>query len=82
MTAPPWVDDLFPFPTPAPFALVMDLAWQKATREGYYDLCEFGTTFLMFDFAAAPAPRKGGSARRSSSAGADGPTRLAVRPDE
>lgn len=43
MAPPPWIDDLFPFPTPAPLAALVDIAW--ATHEA------FG-----FDLTSVPRP--------------------------
>jgi len=46
---------LFPFPTPAPFATLMDLAGEHATDDGYYDWIEHLTCYdFMFDFTVLP----------------------------
>jgi hypothetical protein len=57
---PPWLDDLFPFPTPPVLARLVDIAWEHATREGYYDYTLMSTYFdFMFDLATFPRPPEG-----------------------
>jgi hypothetical protein len=58
--SPPWVDDLFLFPTPTPLAKLLDIAWQHATEEGYYNWCELLAHYdFMFDLARVPRPPAG-----------------------
>lgn len=58
---PPWVDDLFPFPTPPPFAKLVDIAWEHAfTDEDLYDEDLLVTHYdFMFDLEAAPGAPDG-----------------------
>ncbi|TQK44126.1 hypothetical protein FBY35_5610 [Streptomyces sp. SLBN-118] len=59
-TPPPWVDDFFPFATPAALARLVDIAWQHATREGYYEWCELLSHYgFMFDLECVPSPPEG-----------------------
>jgi hypothetical protein len=59
LSSPPWVDDLFPFPTPAAFVPLVERAWRDATREGYYDFCEFAGHLQLFELTAIPDPPPG-----------------------
>ncbi|MDL4773988.1 MULTISPECIES: hypothetical protein [Thermomonosporaceae] len=62
MTAPPpWVDDLFPFPTPPGLARLVDIAWADAfTDEDEYDEALLATHYdFMFDLEAAPGAPDG-----------------------
>ncbi|GAA2397588.1 hypothetical protein GCM10010191_00290 [Actinomadura vinacea] len=58
---PPWVDDLFPFPTPPALAKLIDIAWEHAfTDEDLYDECLLASHFgFMFDLEAVPAAPDG-----------------------
>ncbi|MFI0446927.1 hypothetical protein [Actinomadura sp. 6N118] len=60
-TPPPWVDDLFPFPTPPALAKLIDIAWEHAfTDEDQYDDGVVITHYdFMFDLACAPLAPKG-----------------------
>ncbi|MBT2233442.1 hypothetical protein [Nonomuraea sp. NEAU-A123] len=63
-TPPPWVDDLFPFPTPPALRTLIDIAWQDA-----YDFYEENESYdytllvshydFMFDLATIPRPPDG-----------------------
>lgn len=56
IAVPAWVDDLFRCPTPAPFARLIDIAWQHAARPGYYDWVDLATHYdFMFDLTTVPA---------------------------
>ncbi|MEV0386637.1 hypothetical protein [Nonomuraea sp. NPDC050643] len=63
-TPPPWVDDLFPFPTPPALRTLVDIAWQHAydfylENESYdYGLLETHYDFI-FDFDMFPRPPDG-----------------------
>ncbi|MEU5646149.1 hypothetical protein [Streptomyces milbemycinicus] len=63
-TPPPWVDDLFPFPTPPALRTLIDIAWQDAYdffRENEsYDCTLLETHYdFMFDLATTPRPPDG-----------------------
>lgn len=60
-TPPPWVDDLFPFPTPPALQTLVDIAWQRAYEryvedESYDDTLVATHYDFMFDLAATPRP--------------------------
>ncbi|PUB25503.1 hypothetical protein C8K30_107256 [Promicromonospora sp. AC04] len=63
-TPPPWVDDLFPFPTPPALRTLIDVAWQAA-YDFYRENESFDHTLLeshydfMFDLEATPRPLAG-----------------------
>jgi hypothetical protein len=63
-TPPPWVDDLFSFPTPPALRTLIDIAWQAAyefylANESYdYSLLETHFDF-MFDLTRFPRPPEG-----------------------
>ncbi|MES4905885.1 MULTISPECIES: hypothetical protein [unclassified Streptomyces] len=58
---PPWVDDLFSFPTPPALATLIDIAWEYAfTDEGEYDDGLLSTHYdFMFDLEAVPSAPDG-----------------------
>jgi hypothetical protein len=58
---PPWVDDLFAFPTPPTLAALIDIAWQDAfTEDGAYDDGAAITRFdFMFDLSSVPRAPEG-----------------------
>ncbi|MFG2087813.1 hypothetical protein [Spirillospora sp. NPDC048824] len=58
---PPWVDDLFPFPTPPALAKLVDIAWEHAfIDEDMYDEGLLITHYdFMFDLEAAPGAPDG-----------------------
>ncbi|WP_283137374.1 hypothetical protein [Rhizohabitans arisaemae] len=61
---PPWVDDLFPFPTPPALRTLVDIVWQHAyafyQENESYDFTLLGTHYdFMFDLAAIPRPPDG-----------------------
>lgn len=59
-TPPPWVDDLFPFPTPPALRTLIDIAWQENES---YDSSLLETHYdFMFDLAVTPRPPDGGDA--------------------
>jgi hypothetical protein len=63
-SAPRWVDDLFPFPTPPAFRTLIDIAWERAyeyyLETDSYDFIELSTTFdFMFDLQRFPGPLDG-----------------------
>ncbi|NBE99357.1 hypothetical protein FE391_32955 [Nonomuraea sp. KC401] len=59
-TPPPWVDDLFPFPTPPALRTLVDIAWRAAYENDGYDhtllISHYG---FMFDLATIPRPPEG-----------------------
>lgn len=60
LVPPAWFDDLFPFPTPSALAGLVDIAWQRATEEGYYDYTLLESHYdFMFDLAGVPVPPAG-----------------------
>ncbi len=57
---PRWVDDLFRYPTPPPFAALIDIAWRDVTRDGCYYWLDLATYFnCMFELTAVPASPEG-----------------------
>ncbi|MEU6711231.1 hypothetical protein ABZ897_07080 [Nonomuraea sp. NPDC046802] len=63
-TAPPWADDLFPFPTPPALRTLVDIAWQHAypfyEENETYDYCLLESHFdFMFDLDMIPRPPEG-----------------------
>lgn len=62
--APPWRDDLFPFPAPAAFRTLIDIAWQHGyasyLEEGTYDHTQVTCHYdFMFDLERVPRPLDG-----------------------
>ncbi len=63
-SAPAWVDDLFPFPTPPALRVLVDIAWQHAydryREDGSFDHTLVESHYdVMFDLAAVPRPPEG-----------------------
>ncbi|TDE35890.1 hypothetical protein E1295_35610 [Nonomuraea mesophila] len=63
-TPPPWVDDLFPFPTPPALRTLIDMAWQAAyafyrENDSYDPALLISHHDFMFDLATVPRPPEG-----------------------
>jgi hypothetical protein len=62
--APPWIDDLFPVPTPPALRTLLDIAWQHTydlylERESYDYLALLTHYDFMFDLDVIPRPLEG-----------------------
>jgi hypothetical protein len=59
IAAPTWIDDLFRWPTPSPFARLIDIAWREITTQGFYHWVDMSTHFGFMDLTAVPAAPAG-----------------------